>query len=112
MTFAYLASPYTDPDPAVREQRFQAAARAAAKLMTAGKIVFCPIAHSHPIDLFFSAPKDGEFWKRQDAPYLEACSEMYVLRIDGWEQSKGMLHEMQRAAERGIPVHFIDGDGE
>ena len=45
----YLASPYTDLNPAVREARFQAACRSAAERMRTGHVVLCPVAHSHPL---------------------------------------------------------------
>jgi hypothetical protein len=45
----YLASPYSHPNPAVREQRFQAACQAAAALLRSGQAVFAPIVHSHPL---------------------------------------------------------------
>jgi hypothetical protein len=42
----YLASPFTHDDPAVRQQRFEAACRAAAILISQGKTVFSPIMRS------------------------------------------------------------------
>jgi hypothetical protein len=57
----YLCSPYTHPDPAVREARYEAACRTAAHLMRSGKIVFSPIAHSHGIAQY-GLPKDWSFW--------------------------------------------------
>ncbi len=38
----YLASPYSHPDPAVREQRFRAAGDTAAALIRAGHIGLLP----------------------------------------------------------------------
>src|SRR3990167_3152099 len=96
--FVYLASPYSHPDPAVREFRYRAACRAAASLMRDGMVVFAPIAHSHPIDSEFANPESGEFWKRQDAPYLNLCTQMAVLMLPGWETSKGVDHEITVAA--------------
>jgi hypothetical protein len=48
----YLASPYSHPDPAVREARFREACRAAAKLMRLGQPAFSPIVHGHPIAVY------------------------------------------------------------
>ena len=45
----YLASPYSDPDPWVKENRFLAVCTKAAKMMSEGAYVFSPIAHTHPI---------------------------------------------------------------
>lgn len=108
VAYTYLASPYTHPDPQRRAVRFQLAAFAAKRLMERGDIVFCPIAHSHPIDECFGWPQSGEFWKRQDEPFLMGCAKLVVLRLDGWEESKGLAHELAVARERGIPVEFMD----
>lgn len=108
MSFTYLASPYTHTDPLVREWRFQKAAEAAARLMKAGEVVFSPIAHSHPIDLNFEEPEDGQFWKAQDEPFLNACSKLTVLMLPGWEQSKGLAHELEVAKSRGIEIHYLE----
>lgn len=106
MSLTYLASPYTHPDPQERERRFRMACKKAAELMLAGKTVFAPIAHSHPIDLELPALGSGEFWKKQDAPYLEFCTEIVVLMIDGWRESKGLAHEIEVAKQRGIPILY------
>ena len=103
----YVASPYTHPDPAVREARFQAACRAAAELIRQGKAVFAPIAHSHPIAQY-GLPKDWSFWQACDRQHLEVCSEVVVLMLDGWEQSRGVQAEIAIARELGKPVSFID----
>lgn len=112
---AYLASPYTPmgvSDPLMRahimEDRFSAVCNAAAKLMHKGKVVFSPIAHSHSIEKHFPAVEGGEFWKRQDEPYLNACTELIVLMLPGWEQSTGVRHEIEVAQSRGIPITYME----
>ena len=100
--FAYLASPYSSPDHRIRESRFEAATQKAAELMRAGEVIFSPIAHSHPIDLYFRNPESGEFWMRQDIPILRHASKLYVLMLQGWESSKGIAQEVELAdAEDG-----------
>jgi hypothetical protein len=47
----YLACPYSDPDYAIREQRFHLANDAAASLIRQGYIVYSPITMTHPIDV-------------------------------------------------------------
>lgn len=108
MSFTYLASPYTHPDPIVREFRFEKAAQAAAKLMEKGEVVFSPISHSHPIDVNFPEPGSGEFWKRQDEPFLNSCSKLVVLKLPGWQASQGVAHEVEVAEKRGIPVEYME----
>lgn len=107
MDFTYLASPYTHHDDRVRRKRFEQVAAAAAGLMAQGEVVFSPIAHSHPIDLNFEKPESGEFWKKQDEPFLMGCNKLVVLRLAGWEDSKGLAHEIAVAHGRGIPVEYL-----
>lgn len=112
MSFDYLASPYTHPDPAVKAQRFHEACRVAGDLMKAGKLVFSPIAHSHVIEQHFADGKaEGmSFWLEQDFALLRHASRLLVLRLPGWEQSKGVKAEIEAAEAIGIPVHYLDSE--
>lgn len=110
MSLVYLASPYSHPDPAVREQRYKVACRVAGDLMKKGKRIFAPIPHSHAIEQSFSDGKvEGHvFWLDQDFAILRHASELLVVRMDGWEQSKGVTAEVEFAGQLGIPVSYID----
>ncbi len=98
----YLASPYSHPDPVVREHRFQAACRAAAALVRAGCVVYSPIAHSHPIAQH-GLPTDWAFWGHQEHQHLERCDAVVVLQIPGWVQSRGVQAEVRLARRSGKP---------
>ena len=102
----YICSPYSHPDAAVRQQRFEAACRAAAALICQGQTVFSPIAHSHAI-CCYGVPLDWQFWQRHDRRYLEVCDEVVVLMLDGWRESVGVQAEIAIARELGKPVTFL-----
>ncbi len=102
----YLASPYSHPDPAVREQRFHAACRAAVSLLLAGQPVFSPIAHSHPL-VDHGLPGDWSFWQRYDREMLARCDEVVVLALDGWETRVGVREEIGLARELGKLVRYL-----
>ena len=104
----YLASPYTDPDPVVMEQRFDAVCRKAGELMKVGEVVYSPIAHTHPIAVRTGLPRDWEYWQRFDREMLRGASEVRILKLPGWETSKGVNAERAIARELGIPVVEID----
>lgn len=110
MTFAYLASPYTHPDPHVMHLRYHAACKAAAALMAQGKVVFSPIAHSHPICDHLPDDKrtDFDFWMAQDLPVLRAADELVVLKLPGWGMSRGVHREIQEATDMGKPVTYLE----
>jgi nucleoside 2-deoxyribosyltransferase len=102
----YLASPYTSDDPAVRQQRFEAACRAAAELLRQGKTVFSPIAMTHNL-CRHGLRLDWEFWRQHDRRFLEICDEVVVLMLDGWRESVGVQAEIAIARELGKPVTYL-----
>ena len=59
---AYLATPYTDKDPLVKQERFQKVNKVAAKLIERGEIIFSPISHTHPIAMVGNLPGGWEYW--------------------------------------------------
>ena len=69
----YLASPYSHPDPAVREGRYRAACAVAAILSARGDLVFSPVSHGHGIGLSGRLPVSWEYWQRLDLRMLASC---------------------------------------
>jgi hypothetical protein len=108
----YLASPYANTSPQVREHRFELACRVTANLMRAGQHVFSPIAHSHPIALAGVDAVAHDFWLPFDAWFVNRCDELWVLAIPGWRESRGVTWEINRARERGIPIRYVDAEGQ
>ena len=106
-TLAYLASPYSDTDPAVQHRRYLDACDAAAALMARGRMVLSPIAHTHPIARRGALPTGFDFWQRFDRRLIAACDELWVLRIDGWRESVGVRAEIAIARELGKPVRLV-----
>lgn len=103
----YLASPYSDPDPAVMEDRFRRACVVAGALMLEGIHVYSPIAHSHPIAQMVAMPTGFEFWREYDEAMIARCSQVLVLTLPGWAWSRGVLAEIECARRLGIPVRYI-----
>ena len=103
----YLATPYSHPNPLVREKRFRVVNRVAADLMRKGVHVFSPISHTHPIALAGDLPKGWEFWQEYDRAIMRACDAMIVLKQRGWKHSVGVQAEIALAAEMGLPVRYV-----
>jgi hypothetical protein len=105
----YLASPYSAPTAKKREQRFKQVCKKAAELMLSGEEVFCPIAHSHPIEVYgMTEVHSGDFWLKQDFAVLANCKKMVVYCMPGWQESKGIAREIDFATGMGIPIEFIE----
>lgn len=93
----YLACPYSHPDPKVREQRFKQVSKAAGQLMELGYLVFSPISHSHQMCIESELYTGFEFWAELDNSFLEWCDILLVLKLDGWQESKGVQEEVRIA---------------
>lgn len=106
-TLVYLATPYSHPDEAVREERFRAVNTAAAELMRKGMHIYSPISHTHPIALAGDLPLGWEYWQAYDRAILSACCKLIVLMLDGWKESKGVTGEIAIACELGLDVEYI-----
>jgi hypothetical protein len=101
----YLASPYSHPDAAVRDQRYLAACRAAVSLLRNGETVFSPVVQGHALSRF-GLPTDWAFWQRHDEQHLARCDEVFVLALPGWEESEGVQHEISLARRLGKVVRY------
>ena len=107
----YLAQPYSDSDPAIQEERFQAGKVAAAKLMKRGLIVFAPIVHSHPVAEVDLSIDTVENWRMQDTSFIEFwATELWIYTLPGWEESAGVTDEIETAGRLGIPITYWDGE--
>ena len=107
----YLASPYSNKNATVMAQKFRAACDAAAELMVDGHIVFSPIAHSHPIATSNQLPLGFEYWQKMNHSFIDWCDAVYVLKIKGWRESKGVADEIAYANWMKKPVvYFGDCD--
>lgn len=93
------------------EARFDAACRAAGCLMAQGHVVFSPIAHTHPIAVRCELPRGWDYWEQFDREFVEASERLIVLKLDGWDASKGVAAEMEIARKAGIPIEYIEAKG-
>lgn len=108
MTTIYLCAPYSHWNPIVRWLRVRAVNRKAAELMDMGFTVFSPISHSHPISRYTQAHCcDPDFWVRQDLVFMPVCDEVWVLRLRGWRNSRGIRVEIEEAERLGKKVMYI-----
>lgn len=104
---AYVATTYT-LHPAGIENAFIDASKAAAALLRKGFAVFSPVAHTHPIAVYGGInPLDHAIWLPFDEHMMKVADELFVIHMDGWEQSHGIAHEMKFFERAGKPIrHF------
>lgn len=115
MTFKYVASPYTPVGVtdemerrSIMAKRYMDVVLFCGDKMRKGHVVFSPIAHCHDIANHCDLPKDYDFWKNYCISMLARAEELWVLRLSGWDTSKGIADELKFAREVGIRVRMID----
>ena len=97
----YLAVPYSHADAAVRQQRFDAACRAAAALIRQGKVVFSPVSHGHAI-CSHGLPSDWAFWQHLDRHFLDICDEVVVLMCERRAKKPAPGGGLRRTVRSGV----------
>ncbi len=90
----YLATPYSHPDPSIQELRYEKACELTRILVDNSVPCYSPIAFWNPISVRFSLPGDHGFWSAQDSAAMRGCSDMWVIKLEGWARSRGVANEM------------------
>ena len=106
--YMYLASPYSHPDPFIREFRYLAAMRELTRLLKDGVHVYSPIVHCHELAKIADMPRAADFWERYNFTMLAAAEQLWVLMIDGWQESKGIAGEIAEAQRLRLPIIQIE----
>jgi nucleoside 2-deoxyribosyltransferase len=103
----YLATPYSKYRPSI-EAAFIDASKLAATLLRAGVKVYSPIAHTHPIAVYGKIdPLDHAIWLPFDEAMMDIANVLIVARMDGWEASRGIAHEVDFFTRQGKPVYDL-----
>lgn len=103
----YIASPYSHPDPQVRQARFLAALRYTNEIIREGEIAFSAIAYGHPFACYVAAPTDFLSWRALNHHMIALSQQVHVLTLDGWEESAGVKDEILYANEIDKPIVFV-----
>lgn len=108
-SLCYLATPYTKYKGGDIERAFVDAAKLAARLMLSGIKVYSPIAHTHPLAIHGGIdPLDLSIWLPFDEAMMTAAHVLIVAQMDGWEESKGIAHEIKFFEDHGKPIYDLD----
>jgi hypothetical protein len=103
----YLASPYSHPDAAVRQQRYEAVATFVAERF-GGRVIFSPIVYSHNMAVAYDLPLDAAAWQRFNNAMQYAAKETWVLMLPGWEQSRGVQYEIEFAKQFDHEITYVE----
>lgn len=105
----YLASPYTHLDFTIMTQRFEATEAFVARAIARERPIFSPIVHCHALAQKFDMPPEFKFWKNYNLAMLKAASELWILKLEGWNKSEGVQGEIAYATEHKIwTIHVTE----
>jgi|GEM_PF-3727189 len=105
--FTYIAIPYSDPDPEVRAERMRVFWRACAYLVTRGDDVLSPMMLEPMTHAFPSIATTYTAWANYSRRLIGISNRMVVVALPGWEQSTGVLAEIEYAHQQGVPVEHL-----
>jgi hypothetical protein len=104
----YIASPYSHTDKSVREDRFEQISKITAQLNAEGIVAFSPITYGHTLLNYEDLPTNWSFWQNFCLSFLQHCDELWVYKMEGWEESKGIQEEIKFAKKKGIPIKYVE----
>jgi len=104
----YLACPFRHANPLIQKKRCAAAHFVAAQLSLQGHHVFSPLTHNEVLMDILNDALPGEHWMQFDLAILSICKSLYVLKMEGWELSKGVQREIAFAKEKNLLIREID----
>lgn len=104
----YLATPYSKYPQGI-EAAFAEACRICGDLLRRGLIVYSPIAHTHPIAIHANIdPYDHAVWLPFDHVRMAKSDAMLIAKMDSWDISTGIQHEIQYFADNRKPIFYLD----
>lgn len=106
--FWYLATPYSKY-PAGLEFAFSHACNVAGRLLAEGVHVYSPIAHTHPVAQYGGLdPFCHDTFLPLDKKIMEHAHGCLVIKMPGWESSKGILWEVEYFEKAGRPIELLE----
>jgi len=103
----FVISPYTHKNPDVVRDRVNRAEKYIAKLTMEGIVAYSTIAAMDHLVHKFELPNDYTYWKNHCTKMVSAAKEVYVLCLEGWEDSVGVQDEIKVATHHGKTIKYI-----
>ena len=105
-----IVGPYGHKDEKIKQFRAITIAEACIKLLAHGKVGISPLAYGLGLRYVAGSelPDNYQNWDHFCRTLVSACSEVYVLNLEGWDSSVGVADEIKTAKEKGLPVYLVN----
>jgi hypothetical protein len=118
MKLIYLSAPYTTGPDTPQERQADIDWATAWLMRLTDVYIFSPITYEKPLKEFYGTldaasfdkaknEQEWAFWGPRDKEMVTHCDELWVLCLNGWENSRGVNFEIERAKSLGKPVHYL-----
>lgn len=112
MKLVYLASPFSHTSNKVMLKRRKDIDSIGAKLQCKHRnvAIFPPITISDTYAKISKGKLGHTFdsWRKIDFYTISKCDEVWVVKMEGWDRSIGVIAEIEYAKSLKIPVKFIN----
>jgi capsule polysaccharide modification protein KpsS len=103
----FIISPFTHEDDSIVQQRVELTETYVANLIKQGLTVQSQIAMLYYLTTKHDIPITYDFWRKYCHQMLEACEQVHVLCLDGWEQSVGVDDEIKLARRLNKRITYV-----
>lgn len=98
----YLAAPLSTEIPELLDYRLKFARAFALDKIREGKLIISSLLYT------FSTKCSPDFWLQLAKQLVPISSEIWVLKLPGWEHSFGVKLELQEADKFSIPIKYLE----
>jgi hypothetical protein len=103
--FVYVAAPFWHDSETVRAYRRRKAIEYSEQLFFKGILFYSPLMYS---ERFKDRKAREGFWIEHGLKMVDVCTEIHVLCLEGWQDSRGIQGEVARAERNGAEVRYIE----
>lgn len=113
MRLIYLGSPYFHKRNSVMHKRVSLTAHCLAFFRRTAEnvVLYSPIVQWSRVAFENELPHDFGSWAQQDFFMIRKSSALWVLAIDGWQESFGLSQEIEYANDIGHEILYIIPEG-
>lgn len=104
----YIASPYSSSDLTLVEQRYRRVCFFVEHLIDRNYVAFSPIVYCHPFAMRLNLSADALTWAAFNVSMLRRADAMFVLKLPGWAESRGVKSEITLCKLINIPITFFE----
>ena len=105
----YLSSPFSHSSPIIKVKRYESMLDIMAFLLDSNLMVVSPLMLNVPLTGRLNRKgTDWQDWREYDLFLLSRSDELWILTLEGWEESKGVRAEIKYALRHKIPITLIN----